>query len=418
MKDLSPARRAYIASSVRSAVDLAFAHWEATGGLDLEGAYQKLLDSTIGRGDRNHFSLEMSAFLASLKNGHTFYLDPVGWKPLGGSLGFRAAPIGRDWVVEESWSPEVRAGEVLERIDGTTPHDFYQDRQRFISGSSEDARKRHLTALPRLFPRRVSLQTQGRRWTLRRVPGRREPPRERTRGRWLRRGKVAYLRIPSFGAPDHERRAIELTHHFQQASTIVIDVRGNTGGSTPTLLLPRLMDRPWRGWAFSTPQRVGFVRAHVHLLDLLERGEGDGFNLTKERLAPLEPLREWDGLQAWFPSGAHRPEKGSYRGRLIALADRRCGSACEDFLMPLKDTGRATLVGSTTCGSTGQPYILDFPEGLRAFVGTKRAHFPDGSPFEGIGITPDLEVFAAREDLLAGRDPVLERAIELASALG
>ncbi len=34
-------------------------------------------------------------------------------------------------------------------------------------------------------------------------------------------------------------------------------------------------------------------------------------------------------------------------------------SACEDFVMPFKDNGRAVLVGGSTAGSSGQPYVLD-----------------------------------------------------------
>jgi C-terminal processing protease CtpA/Prc len=36
--------------------------------------------------------------------------------------------------------------------------------------------------------------------------------------------------------------------------------------------------------------------------------------------------------------------------------------------------------------------------------------FPDGSPFEGVGIRPDLEVLPSVDDLRAGRDVVLEAA--------
>jgi len=41
--------------------------------------------------------------------------------------------------------------------------------------------------------------------------------------------------------------------------------------------------------------------------------------------------------------------------------------------------------------------------------------FPDGSPFEGVGIAPGVPVEMAPEDLKTGRDPVLARAIELAA---
>ena len=83
--------------------------------------------------------------------------------------------------------------------------------------------------------------------------------------------------------------------------------------------------------------------------------------------------------------------------------------------MPLKYSGRATVVGETTAGSSGQPYIYDFGNGMLFRVGTKRMYFPDGSEFEGVGIKPDIEVIPTPADIKAGRDPVLERAVALAS---
>jgi carboxyl-terminal processing protease len=43
-------------------------------------------------------------------------------------------------------------------------------------------------------------------------------------------------------------------------------------------------------------------------------------------------------------------------------------------------------------------------------VGAKRAIFPDGMPFEGVGIKPDVEVTPTIDDLANGKDVVLETA--------
>lgn len=95
--------------------------------------------------------------------------------------------------------------------------------------------------------------------------------------------------------------------------------------------------------------------------------------------------------------------------------DGGCVSACEDFVEPSKDSGRAILVGETTQGSSGLPLIYDFHNGMSLRIATKRYYFPDGSEFEGLGIKPDVEVHTTIDDLKNGRDPVLEKALELAS---
>ena len=88
------------------------------------------------------------------------------------------------------------------------------------------------------------------------------------------------------------------------------------------------------------------------------------------------------------------------------------GSAAEDFLMPFKDTGRGILVGETTWGSTGQPVYLNYQD-LQVGIGAIRAYMPDGTPFEGVGIQPDIPISRSRDDLYLGRDPVLEKALQL-----
>lgn len=412
-RELAPSERAFVASSVRSAVDGAFAHWEGAFSLNLDGRFRELLSATISRGDRRHFSLEMAAFLAALNNGHTLYRDEVAWHPFLGPMGFSAAPVGSEWVVTRGWAHGLRAGQTIEQVDGEATEAVYQRLQRYISASNERGRRRRLFSYLHLFPRRLVLRIDGRRWIIRRT-NQLIVPAEGTSGRWLRRGSSAYIRIPSFGDPDNERRAVNLVARFRRATALLIDVRGNTGGTTPGRLLDALMDRPWRGWAESSPQHFGLVRAYAHLFEILENHQGRGLHVTRERLAPLEIYRDWDRAHVLFPATWNRPHPKPFKGRIILLVDEACGSACEDFLLPFKDTGRGVLVGTTTDGSTGQPYILELPDGIRAFVGAKRCYFPDGRPFEGIGITPDQEVSRTPDDLRSGRDPVLQIATDLA----
>ena len=84
--------------------------------------------------------------------------------------------------------------------------------------------------------------------------------------------------------------------------------------------------------------------------------------------------------------------------------------------MPFKDNGRAEIIGEATEGSSGQPFFFDFGNGMSLLVGAARNTFPDGSPFESVGITPTIPVEPRIADVKNGVDPVLERAKELAGA--
>jgi C-terminal processing protease CtpA/Prc len=103
---------------------------------------------------------------------------------------------------------------------------------------------------------------------------------------------------------------------------------------------------------------------------------------------PFFRLRAAEGQWQYQPFGrpellwrssVDEPAAGAYQGRLALLVDGGCLSSCEDLVMPFKDNGRALVVGETTGGSSGQPYMLDLGDGMLVLVGAKRESFPDGS---------------------------------------
>ena len=73
------------------------------------------------------------------------------------------------------------------------------------------------------------------------------------------------------------------------------------------------------------------------------------------------------------------------------------------------------LVGETTAGSFSFTNFTQFDNGMMLNIASVRHTFPDGSRFEGIGIAPDVETQPSAQDLKAGRDIVLERALEIAN---
>jgi C-terminal processing protease CtpA/Prc len=73
---------------------------------------------------------------------------------------------------------------------------------------------------------------------------------------------------------------------------------------------------------------------------------------------------------------------------------------------------RGTIVGEPTGGSTGQPLMFKLPGGGAARVCTKRDTYPDGKDFVGVGVQPQVLVRPTIADFRAGRDTVLEAALD------
>jgi carboxyl-terminal processing protease len=389
--------RVSIASRIYTAVQLYFAHSEAVPFPEIEAAYRQYLERLVRTPGRREFDLATLRFFAALKNNHTHFRDSWLDTTYGQPIPFWLAPVEGKWVIARTADERLRKGEIVEAIDGVSVDEFVRRQAEYIGASSERIARSWVFYSPALFPERFTLTLEhGRQVQVER--GARAPrsgtekPRDTprissTEGRWITEGSLAYIKIPSFGDSSFERTALELVKRYQAARCLIVDVRGNGGGSTPWQLIGALMNRPWQTWRKSTPQRIALYEA---------QGE------------PASQLQ--------MPSQQVPAAADAFAGRVILLVDRYTGSASEDFVMPFKCTGRAVLVGETTQGSSGQPYRLELGSGMSLMVGAVRYRFPDGSPFEGVGIAPDVPVEPRIAEVRDDVDPVLQKARELAAA--
>lgn len=98
---------------------------------------------------------------------------------------------------------------------------------------------------------------------------------------------------------------------------------------------------------------------------------------------------------------------------MIVLIDRGSASASEILAGALKEHGIATLVGATTFGKGSVQELVKITPETSLKVTVARWLTPDGNSFSEIGIEPDVEVLFTQEDSLAGRDPQLDKALEI-----
>ena len=177
-------------------------------------------------------------------------------------------------------------------------------------------------------------------------------------------GRVAYVYVPDTTSSGY----VYFKRYFYpqvNKDAIIVDERYNAGGSIPDYYIDLLM-RPWAcNWAtrygadISTP----FAAIQGPKVMLIDENAGSGGDLLpwmfhKFRIGPLIGKRTWGGLVGTlgYP--------------------------------PLMDGGRVTA-----------PNIAIWTE--------------DGWVVENVGVPPDIEVEQWPADVIAGRDPQLEKAIEV-----
>ena len=75
-----------------------------------------------------------------------------------------------------------------------------------------------------------------------------------------------------------------------------------------------------------------------------------------------------------------------------------------------------TVVGDTTAGAAGGPIVRELANGWTYQVSSWIEYGLDRTPFEGVGLAPDVLVKATAADAQRDMDPPLERAVALAKA--
>ena len=194
-----------------------------------------------------------------------------------------------------------------------------------------------------------------------------EPPAVETR--WEK--DVGIVRVPGFTASTAESlsRAIEEAGR-RKIDRLILDVRGSVGGE----------------FADVGPAASPFV------------GRGPVAKLVTRKV-PLKPV-EAVGERVW-------------RGRTIVLTNDATGGPAEVFAAALRDRAGATTVGETTAGMAIVQRLVPTGAGGSLFMTVGRYQSPSGTMLGGKGLAPDERVITIPGDA-EGRDPILERGLEVA----
>ena len=106
-----------------------------------------------------------------------------------------------------------------------------------------------------------------------------------------------------------------------------------------------------------------------------------------------------------------RPFESTYKGKVVVLINEICQSQSEAAVWTFKALG-ATLVGSHTAGVCGSANTFYVPGGIPISFTDSTHTYPDGRPWNPIGFVPDIEVKPTIAGVRAGRDEVLDKAVQ------
>lgn len=429
--------------AVRRLAEVIRTQWAYKDGPENVNYDRKLqaLHTQIDRGCTiNELSMAMHKLICSGRDGHAQgprYRLPVGSLPFRIAVtGDRFVPLVDDRLLDQSHpflvaidgvEIETWIGAVQDLVPRGSPQ-FVRVRCIELVAAHINFARRRLT-LPERETIELVLAAKGGGEVKREVDvasagqdARRAPPSGRSR---VLGQNIGYLRLTNMGsAAVHEIR--EQMDRFRDTHGLIIDVRGNGGGSRDALkLIFSYLAGP------NDPPRV----VNCAKLRLYPNQSSD---VTKRRHLFPEDSPVWSDAQRdaiqrfmrtfrpeWTPADAlfsewHYMVLGPgtdasayhYNRPVVVLMDEYCFSATDVFLAALKTLANVTLIGTPSSGGSSAAGWIQLTGPFRVNLGTMVSYQVDGKLFDGHGVQPDVRVVAVPELFMDERDNVLEAAVQ------
>lgn len=191
----------------------------------------------------------------------------------------------------------------------------------------------------------------------------------------MRPDGVFVISVATFtsNSPDLFRDALR-EFKMSRSQKLIIDMRGNPGGYLDAAVQMASWFMP-AGKVIVTEDYAGHAENIVH--------RSLGYNIFDENL------------------------------KVIILVDKGSASASEIFAGAMRQNTGAILVGTNTFGKGSVQELVDITPDTSLKITVARWLEPDGVHIPLTGIVPDYEVAVSEDDIKAGTDPQLNKALEL-----
>lgn len=353
---------------------------------DWNAALKEALQRAATDADARAFGQTLKRLVAALRDGHGGvhhkddpmppFIPPVAWDWIEGRLVV---------TLVKGSAQGIAAGDLLLSIDGKPATQILSEKEALISGATPQwIRYRALIELAAgMKDEPVTLEIEpfaapGKRAkvTLKRDSSFEifnEQPRPKIEE--LEQG-IIYLNLGQITDADFS----EAMPKLEQAKGIIFDLRGYPRGINPFKFFARLSDKPLTSAQWLVPEISWPDRRQMK------------FTKSNWQINPVAPL-----LSA----------------RKAFITDGRAISYAESCMGIVEHYKLAEIVGAPTAGTNGNINPFQLPGGYTVYWTGMKVLKHDGSQHHGVGILPTAPVARTRAAIAAGRDELLERALEV-----
>ena len=418
---------------------------------DYRAGIKQIKDKLEDRVSVKRLAVDLSRVLAGFGDGHTRIPDKGEWLP-SGYLPFVIDDLNGKLVALSSNRQELFDGEFafLKKIDGVDAEDWVAAAGQIVAKGSPQFHRigsiglAHWVRLTRYLLNKdgerefdVVLADDVGNETTKSVRMRDQLPRIWPASRDTAVSRIeerfGYMRIAEMVDDRNVLHALSTNFsEFGKTTTgLIIDVRGNPGGSRTVLrtLFPMIMT------AKDEPRILNVAAYRLHEGDDPNKIEGylddrelwpaasrhwqpykkkaiDAFAATfnPEWTPPAKNFSDWHYMVA-----TPLPGMGSlaYKQPVVILMDEYCYSATDVFLGAFKGFRNVTLIGRPSGGGSGRAQERRLPNSrLPVKISTMASFQPNGKLYDGNGIQPDIVIKNTLEDILGQKDSMIEAAVE------
>ncbi len=338
------------------------------------------------------YALTLQEMMARVADGHTSISGHPGIAQYFGDMGLPleirwmdGAAVVTSFYHDSARKAGIEIGDAILSVDGESTEARFARLRKYVPGSTETyVQQRICRSLTRGAAGSTAvLSLQG-------VDGRvREVRMAREQWQYVppEQGEVVRILPGNIGYMDLTRlRVPEVPAAFEKVKDtqgLVFDMRGYPNG-TAWSIAPRINTRD---------ARIGaqFRRSQVSAFSA-EEGEA-GFYFSQ----PLPPLR---------------PDAQKYTRPIVMLIDDRAISQSEHSGLFFEAANGTRFIGTPTAGANGDVTSFRLPGGLSVYFTGHDVRHADGGQLQRKGLIPHVEVAPTRAGLHAGKDEVLERALQ------
>jgi hypothetical protein len=191
--------------------------------------------------------------------------------------------------------------------------------------------------------------------------------------------RIGFIAVFGWSDPQTPERFGQALEKMRDTRGLIVDVRLNGGGDEP--MAEKAAGR--------------FLEKEFTYASSQYRNGSSHTNLTEKFPRTASPRGPW-----------------RYDRPVVLLIGQKCMSSNESFIGMMTGDPQVTTMGDHTCGSSGNPAIINLPLDMTVSVPQWIDYLPDGTPLDERGFQPQVPFHAGPGAFDGDRDDLLSAALE------